>query len=316
MKLMVEKQLVSVIVPVFNNERYIDDCIQSITNQSYEKFEIILINDGSTDNTSNICEIWGKKDKRVKVYNNRNHGVSFSRNFGLRKCSGNYITFVDSDDIIAPNYIENLVYIMEKNNADMAMLSYCSFKDGESVKFINEAGSLMMNHNLEESFFTITQGTACSKLYKKSIIQKYEVVFDETIVVSEDLLFNLNYVFYCGSLVFTKSKLYGYRQRADSAIHSNTSKNWLSKLKVYNILSKKYVNNSVYPHILYHYLKNLYEANYLLRKKDIFLEYLEFDIYSEIDIMESKINYVSYKKRLNLYICKYFFFVVEISRKI
>ncbi|MBQ9920107.1 MAG: glycosyltransferase family 2 protein, partial [Clostridia bacterium] len=100
---------VSIIVPVYNVAEYLEDCLNSLVNQSYENIEIISINDGSKDNSLEILKTFAEKDLRIKVFDNENHGVSYTRNFGIKNCTGDYIAFVDSDDIVAKNYIEVLV---------------------------------------------------------------------------------------------------------------------------------------------------------------------------------------------------------------
>lgn len=118
---------VSLIVPIFNSQNYIDKCISSIVDQTYKNIEIILINDGSTDNSMEICNKWLKLDERIKIYNNTNHGVSYSRNFGIKKSTGYYVTFVDSDDIVSKYFIENLVTNLEKARQIVAYVELRAF---------------------------------------------------------------------------------------------------------------------------------------------------------------------------------------------
>ena len=116
--------LVSCILPVYNVEEYLYECIESIVNQTYKNIEILLIDDGSTDNSSNICEKWKKKDNRIVVIHKENGGASSARNFGLDIMKGDWINFIDSDDIIHSQYIQLLLQVVEKNNVLMACCSY------------------------------------------------------------------------------------------------------------------------------------------------------------------------------------------------
>ncbi len=100
--------LISIIIPAYNIEKYIERCINSILNQTYKNLEIIIIDDGSKDKTSKICDIIAKSEKRIHVYHNKNHGVSYSRNYGIKKATGEYIAFIDGDDTIEKTYIEEL----------------------------------------------------------------------------------------------------------------------------------------------------------------------------------------------------------------
>lgn len=114
-------KLVSIIIPVYNAEQNLDKCLQSVTAQIYKKIEIILVDDGSTDNSGKLCNEWAKKDKRVKVIHQSNGGTSFARNTGLKKTSGKYITFVDNDDVVSEKLIWHLVDILEQNNGDISI---------------------------------------------------------------------------------------------------------------------------------------------------------------------------------------------------
>lgn len=112
------EDLISVIVPVYKVEKYINKCVDSIINQTYTNLEIILVDDGSPDNCGNICDEYAKKDNRIKVVHKENAGVSSARNIGLEKSSGKYITFIDADDYVEKNYCEELLNILKIENAD------------------------------------------------------------------------------------------------------------------------------------------------------------------------------------------------------
>lgn len=115
--------LVSVIIPIYNMEKYLQECVNSVVNQSYQNLEIILVDDGSNDNSGKICDILKKQDKRIKVFHNYNQGVSYSRNFGIKKSNGKYLLALDGDDTIDSTYIEKGVYVLE-NNINIGIV-YC-----------------------------------------------------------------------------------------------------------------------------------------------------------------------------------------------
>ena len=126
---------ISVIVPVYNVEKWLNMCIDSILAQSYKNLEIILVNDGSTDKSKDICDSYSKKDNRVRVLNIKNSGQSVARNIGLKEAKGDYILFIDSDDYISDNsIIEKFINILDSNNYDFIYTSYCRFEDGNEEK--------------------------------------------------------------------------------------------------------------------------------------------------------------------------------------
>ena len=167
--------LISVIVPVYNVEKYLKKCIQSIINQTYKNLEIILVDDGSSDNSGKICDEFAQKDNRIKVIHKTNGGLSDARNAGLDVMSGEWVSFVDSDDFVSPYYIENLHYLVNKYDVDMAITSF--------VRFFNENTKLSSNkisnqevliHNPDEAIKNMLYGkyysvSACFKIYKKDL---------------------------------------------------------------------------------------------------------------------------------------------------
>lgn len=126
--------LVSIIIPIYNVEKYLAECLQSIINQTYSNIEIILVNDGSTDNSEKICLNYIKLDKRIKYYYKKNGGLSSSRNYGLTKSHGSYICFIDSDDFIDNNYVEKLLLFTIKNNCEITICSETCFDDFQNKR--------------------------------------------------------------------------------------------------------------------------------------------------------------------------------------
>lgn len=303
---------VSIIVPVYNVAEYLEDCLNSLVNQSYENIEIILINDGSKDNSLKILKTFAEKDLRIKVFDNENHGVSYTRNFGLKNSTGEYVAFVDSDDIVAKNYIEVLVNSLELNNADMSICSFVSFKD-QQPNFTNAENNKVFTNNLETVFYTFTRGMPWGKLFKRELLIKNNIKFNEEVYICEDLFFNMQYASNCKSFVFNSSKLYGYLQREGSAVRNNVSPRWFTVLKTYGFLFDNYLDNSVYPYIVYNYLKFLYEAKYIIKSKGVKPDF-NIDIMSEIKRAEKKKRILSFKNKIQLFICKHLFFIVEKRR--
>ena len=126
-----EEQLISVIVPVYKVEPYLNQCVASIVNQTYQKQEIILVDDGSPDNCPAMCDAWAEKDSRIKVIHKKNGGLSDARNAGLKIASGACIALIDSDDIMDVNMLTQLYQALEENNADIAECDYVKFENGQ-----------------------------------------------------------------------------------------------------------------------------------------------------------------------------------------
>lgn len=139
--------VISIIIPVYNVEKWLNKCIDSILVQSYKNFEIILVNDGSTDKSGDICDKYSKEDNRIKVFHNKNKGLSYSRNFGVKNSNGKYVMFVDSDDFISDiNIIDKFINILEKDKSDFIYTSYCRFND-ENEEEITEILPIDINNN-------------------------------------------------------------------------------------------------------------------------------------------------------------------------
>lgn len=182
-------KLVSVIVPVYNAEKYLARCIDSILNQIYQNIEIILINDGSSDNSLLICKEYEKKDSRVVTFNKVNGGVSSARNLGLDNARGEYIVFVDSDDYIEPMMISNMVgSALQGHNWILSGYIYRNALDEKIKEFSLSTSDLAVN--CEEMICFLEKNWApWGKLYHRDIIG--DIRFDETITIAEDLKFNM-----------------------------------------------------------------------------------------------------------------------------
>lgn len=309
-------KLISIIIPVHNTADFVSDCLSSVLSQDHANFEVLIIDDGSTDGSTEICEKFAAREPRIRLYKNENHGVSFSRNFGIKHSRGDYITFIDSDDTVAPNYLSVLLYSLISADADMSAAGYDCFAEFGSPVYNDNDEVSVKTKELETVFFTETQGMVWSKLFKKNIIENHSLLFDESIAVNEDLVFNLEYVRHCGCVSVSSAKVYGYRQRENSAVRNTVSLKWFTCLKVYKRLFNNYSENAVFSYILYYYLKNLYEAKYAVKKNQYNCRDIGTDIYADIKTAEKKKSVLTPKQRIRLFICKHFFFIIEKRRKI
>lgn len=146
------KNLISVVIPIYNVENFLEDCLDSVISQSYSELEIILVNDGSLDQSGNICDKYSAKDSRIKVYHKLNGGLSDARNFGVKKSKGDYITFVDSDDFLASNYIEELYFSLIQTGADVSVCDYSKWHNDKSMELINSTSKRCITLSRTELF--------------------------------------------------------------------------------------------------------------------------------------------------------------------
>ncbi|WP_455537647.1 glycosyltransferase [Terrisporobacter sp.] len=204
--------LVSIIIPVYNAEKFIAKCLDSIKNQTYKNLEIILINDGSTDNSGEICEEYCKSDDRFKVIHKKNGGVSSARNLGLSKVSGDYICFIDPDDWIEADMIEHLYELTQKYNCDMGI---CGYYKEENKTILNKNSNReiltyskydALNKILDEEGF---KGFLWNKIFSKKIIGK-NTRFVEDIHFCEDLLFVTQCILNSSKIVYDNKPYYHY----------------------------------------------------------------------------------------------------------
>lgn len=215
---------VSIIVPCYNCEKYIIRAIKSLESQTYKNFEVIIVNDGSTDNSDEIIKSYLKDTKlRYKYFYQENSGVSKSRNKGIDNASGKYIAFLDADDLYHKEFLQSLVSVIESNNTDTAYCSYTrdisSIVD-ENSKTIDSVE--VLNHDDMMNSFMYRKGPCgfFNYIYKKSIIDKFNIRFDEKTRYGEDLEFTWKYLVHCKSAVFLNNSLYGYYDNPKSAVNN------------------------------------------------------------------------------------------------
>ena len=316
---------ISVIVPIFKVEQYLENCINSIINQTYENLEIILVDDGSPDNCGAICDELAIKDNRIKVIHKENSGVSSSRNAGLDIATGDLIAFIDSDDWIEPEMLTVLERILSENSADF---SVCGMITDYGNAVINNKSSVsnVVKVNKPEIFNLILNaptfyGYACNKLFKKDIIG--DLRFDESLMSCEDLDFCVRLAAKCNLAVFTNQKFYHYMQHSASMTgETGYSTRKLSVLKAYeNILPyyEKY-NSENLSIIRKNYLKiaiNV-KGRMLLNKIDDIrvLEMLESIIHSNYKLV-IKDNNIKLTTKFNIFITNKFpGLILSIKQKI
>lgn len=214
-------ETISVIVPVYNAEKYLSQCIESILNQTYRDFELLLINDGSTDGSLEICERYRAQDERVRVISQENRGVSVARNRGIERSLGNYLCFVDADDLVHPKYLEILLGGIRAMNAELSVCAYCRFENGASLNF-EEAHTAYERLERRQALVLLNQWRTpealemvipCNKMYHRSIFS--DLRFPEG-VRHEDEFIAHKILNRCKAIVKNESALYLYRANDES----------------------------------------------------------------------------------------------------
>lgn len=221
--------MISVIVPIYNVEKYLVKCVNSILSQSYSELEVILVDDGSPDNCGRICDELAQRDCRIRVVHQENKGLASARNMGLSIAQGDYVAFVDSDDTIDSNMYSMLHSMIETYNADIAICECRKINEDEPLKQVeySKYKSMSLDSNeLWKLIFGQLNNSSCNKLYKRILIG--DLQFPEKIVHGEDLLFNIEYLAKCHTGVYSKAPMYNYLSRNNSITRSSfNEKNFL-----------------------------------------------------------------------------------------
>lgn len=245
---------ISVIIPIYNVEKYLYKSIESVINQTYKNLEIILIDDGSIDNSSQICDEWKKKDNRIKVIHKENGGVSSARNLGLEKATGSYIAFLDPDDYIEATMYEKLYNSILKNNSNLAM---CGFKfvyeNNHNEKIVNEINlPKIVENNIYPYLLNIgyiekenqlhTQnimGCVWRALFSKELLNN---LYFEKLAVCEDLAFIIDVFDRKPKVSIVNEPLYSYLQRNNSYVHSYNEQKIKQRINAYKTIIPKIEN--------------------------------------------------------------------------
>ena len=222
------RPMVSIVVPIYNAENYLRRCVDSILNQEYTDFELLLVNDGSTDASGDICEEYGDQDPRVIVIQKENTGVSDSRNRALDRARGKYLQFLDSDDWITPDATRLFVRAAEEYGCDMVISDFYRVSgerlaqkgdiEEDKVMSRQEFASYMIENPADFYY-----GVLWNKMYRRSIIEEYHIRMDTSISWCEDFLFNLEYIRHAESFFALQVPIYYYLKRRGSLVSQGAS---------------------------------------------------------------------------------------------
>ncbi len=300
--------LISVIVPIYNSSIYLGECIDSILSQTYTNFELHLINDGSKDNSGEICENYSRKDSRINVIHKANSGVSDTRNIGITVAKGEAISFIDSDDWIDNDYLE--VFVKNFQNYDTLLIQSIK-RDGKAISNYNfrtyntstELSDLFTENNL------LYCGAPFAKFYHKSIISDNWIIFNKEISYGEDLIFFLDYMKHIKNVTFLDSIKYNYRYILGSlsTLKNHPFKNYLlvhikiselieylknkthCKLKYFNTVDWDIIESGIDQNI--HILSNEMKAEFSKLKNTVHYQHFQFgSFHRKIIFLLIKIN--------------------------
>lgn len=210
---------VSVVVPVYNTGKFLKRCIDSIMTQTYQQFEVILINDGSTDDSLSVCKEIVEKYPIIQLIDKINEGVSTARNVGIELAKGKYICFIDSDDYLSNNYLEELVLTIEKSKSDVVVCGY--YKENHNHKLTKMVSNYKLDISREKAMEQLYINNSFSalpwnKLYNLNLIKEYNLKFNVELRMTQDLVFNTEYFKICKKIEYISKPLYYYMFNDDS----------------------------------------------------------------------------------------------------
>ena len=304
---------VTIIVPCYNVETYIEQCIKSILNQTYSNIQLILIDDGSTDNTNDVISKLIEDRNNVIYIKKNNFGVSNARNTGIENATGDYIMFVDSDDYISKNMITNMYKLMNKYNSDIVKCNiFKEYIDADIIKIDKPIYSRVKYLDSKNFYKTIYKkilsteimNSSCSSLFKTDIIRENNIRFREDIHNGEDAIFFMNYIDACNSLVYTPSPYYHYLIKDTGLTGTGISmeKLWDSKLKFIKELRNKEEKwnlkyyNYVDKKIIYIFMSCLYRLYKKDKNQDFeFKKYFLNMMIKDVDLVNI-LNRIDYRK--------------------
>lgn len=324
--------LISVIVPVYNVEKYLERCLDSIVNQTYKNLEVLLVNDGSKDASLNICEEYALKDQRIKVISQENKGAAAARNTGINNAVGEYITFVDSDDYIDLNMYEEMMEINNQYNCDVVMCDCYKEKDNLREVFTHPIRpgfydkdmlykeyfpSLLMTNSVDYPA-TISNWLL---LIKRNIINDNELRYKEGMRFSEDLLFGSQVMYYANNFYYMKEKCYyHYMFNPTSVTKTFYQDKWILMKQLHTFIEEFFLSKEDYDfqrqvdlsllYIVYHCINNVKNSNLSKEEKNNRITKLLNDTKVKEMFKRIKINSleISWKLKIKTIIIKYTIF--------
>lgn len=266
--------LISIVLPIYNVENYLKKCIETVLNQTYTNIEILLVDDGSTDHSGAICDEFEKKDKRIKVIHKSNGGLSDARNTGLKQANGKYISFIDSDDYVSEKYVEELYYLIKKNEAQIAVCNFQRVKEdgqvisSEDIKSETLSSKEVLEKLNDKKFYPVSI-VAWNKLYD---IKLFENILYPIGKLHEDEYTTYKLYYEAKKIVVTSSVLYYYRTVQTSITNRNFNKTRLDVLEALEERMRFFKEKNE---------KKLYELSLIQYESVLMIHYLNCKFYLE-----------------------------------
>lgn len=273
---------VSIIVPVYNVEQYVAKCVESLQKQTYTNIEIILVDDGSTDSSGKLCDELAKTDYRIRVIHKKNGGLSSARNTGYKNASGEYLMYIDSDDVVKVGVVEKCVNVAQKEQSDVVIFGYEKISEEGQVLEICQWKERTYTHDemvnrLYKAICEMSFGYAWNKLYRKEILDNSGILADAKIIDREDLVYNMRLLHHWEKISYINYVGYEYLQRSNSLLHNanlarlNGIEYFINQMQEIDV-GETNINKKVYNMVILHYLsdciiKNIVWNDELKRKE-------------------------------------------------
>lgn len=260
--------MISVIIPVYNVEPYLDKCLASVEKQSYTDWECILIDDGSTDRSGIICDEWASRDSRFKVLHKKNEGVSIARNTGIKEVKGEYICFIDSDDWVTSTYLMSMISEIQSTDVDYLVAGIKKYYPNCNRKIDvvePSASGIYPLDSTSTDIFVNNIGLVYgpfAKMYKTDTIQMNGVFFPQEMSLGEDMVFNFSYISKCKTIKYVQCANYYYRQQEDGLCNKyrdnffeELSKHWeyrvaiLKNKGMWNVHAERYFSKQLWGYV-------------------------------------------------------------------
>lgn len=297
----------SIIVPIYNAEKYIEDCIKSIIEKKNQNIEVILINDGSKDKTNEICEHYKNIDKRIVYLKNENKGCSVSRNLGIDLAKGKYITFIDSDDYyFSEEFLTNILDEMDKNQIEISIFGINRVFESKEEKIIPKKIKIKEEFYKQKDIFN----SPCNKIYLSSLLKKNNIYFPIESHMGEDMAFNLKSFYFANKIKIIEKLYYNYRDNTNSVSYDlkKSFDIYNSFFDVVDFFSKKKIelenyNKVIYDYFKIHGVKKIYMTLIIMKLNNS----NEEEIKKYIKIARNKIDEMEEKIRMTFFFQRIFY---------
>lgn len=296
--------IVSIIVPIYNNERFIGKCLDTLIKQTYEDLEILVINDGSSDKSLDIIQEYAQLDQRIKVYTQRNSGQSIARNYGLSIAKGKYIVFCDSDDTVEETYIEKMIEKLILLDVDILTCGYKEiYRHGEiNLNDFYYGKSNIEKEEFIQNVFKGLGGVLWGKIFKNDIISKHNIKMNPNIYICEDMIFVLEYAMCCNKFGAIEDILYNYSRFNQNSISLNLTLNHYNNITLaMEEVEKILLGNSYNSKLINSILKKRIESitiEFLITQNDKKYKYSTADKIKNTEIIIKNKYLIKYKNEL------------------